>query len=66
MSDGQGSSTTKVLLIVGGILGGVLVLTPLWGNHGLWLALILFMVARAITLVLYYPRITRGMASESV
>lgn len=35
-----------VLLIAG------YALTPLWGNHGLWLAFMLFMLARAVTL---YP-----------
>ena len=34
---------------------------PLWGNHGLWAALTLFMIARAITLGLWYPRIVRDL-----
>jgi len=37
-------------------------LIPRLGNHGLWLALMLFMVARALTLGAWYPRIERGMA----
>ncbi|MEH6455829.1 MAG: MATE family efflux transporter [Cocleimonas sp.] len=37
------------------------VLIPQWGNHGLFLGLSLFMVIRAITLGLYYPRIIRGI-----
>lgn len=28
--------------------------TPVWGNHGLWFSLIIFMAARGITLALYY------------
>lgn len=32
-------------------------LVPLWGNHGLFLCLSLFMVVRALTLGCYYPRI---------
>jgi MATE family multidrug resistance protein len=34
---------------------------PLLGNHGLWLSLMIFMVMRAITLGLWYPRIERSM-----
>jgi len=33
----------------------LVVLLPLWGNHGLWLALMLFDVVRALTLWRYYP-----------
>ncbi|MCH8184209.1 MAG: MATE family efflux transporter [Proteobacteria bacterium] len=39
----------------------VWVLMPLWGNHGLWLALLLFMVVRAVTLVVQYPAIPRSI-----
>lgn len=34
---------------------------PLLGNHGLWLSLMIFMMTRAITLGLWYPRIERSM-----
>jgi MATE family, multidrug efflux pump len=34
---------------------------PLWGNHGLWAALTVFMIARAITLGFWYPRIVRDL-----
>ena len=37
-------------------------LIPQWGNHGLFLGLSLFMVIRAVTLGLYYPRIVRAIA----
>ncbi len=37
-------------------------LVPLWGNHGLFLCLSVFMVIRAITLGCYYPRIIRAMS----
>jgi MATE family multidrug resistance protein len=40
-------------------LAAVFVLQPIYGNHGLWLSLMLFMVARAITLGIYYPRLER-------
>ena len=32
-------------------------LMPIWGNHGLWLAFLIFMAVRALTLAYYYPRI---------
>jgi MATE family multidrug resistance protein len=35
------------------------VLTPTLGNHGLWLALLIFMAARALALAPFYPRIMR-------
>lgn len=36
-------------------------LMPLYGNHGLWMALMLFMVIRALTLGAWYPRIMRTL-----
>ena len=36
-------------------------LVPYWGNHGLFLALSLFMLIRALTLGFYYPRILAGL-----
>ena len=33
---------------------------PVLGNHGLWLALMLFMAARAVALAAFYPRIVRA------
>ncbi len=42
-------------------LAAVTVLMPLWGNHGLWLAFLVFMVGRAVTLGAYYPRIERRL-----
>jgi MATE family multidrug resistance protein len=38
-------------------------LLALMGNHGLWLALNLFMVVRGISLALYYPRLERSVQS---
>jgi MATE family multidrug resistance protein len=38
-------------------------LLPAWGNHGLWLAFMLFMVARAVTLAAYYPSLERTVTS---
>ncbi len=38
-------------------------LVPALGNHGLWLAFTLFMVARAVTLGAAYPRLERAVES---
>lgn len=38
-------------------LAAVWLLMPWWGNHGLWCALMIFFVARAVTLAAWYPRI---------
>jgi len=38
-------------------------LVPLWGNHGLWLSYHLLMVARALTLGIWFPRILRAAES---
>ncbi|MBU0725770.1 MAG: MATE family efflux transporter [Alphaproteobacteria bacterium] len=37
------------------------VLIPIWGNTGLWSAFMAFMVARGISLALYYPRLARAL-----
>jgi MATE family multidrug resistance protein len=37
------------------------VLVPAFANHGLWLALLVFMVARAATLAIWFPRIARAV-----
>ncbi len=46
------------------LLANWLLLTPL-GNHGLWLSLMLFMAARAITLALYYPALEGSLAPQA-
>ncbi|MBZ0129008.1 MAG: MATE family efflux transporter [Rhodobacteraceae bacterium] len=42
-------------------VGAVLVLVPLWGNHGLWAALMVFFAARAATLGLRYRELERAV-----
>jgi MATE family multidrug resistance protein len=42
-------------------LGAVWLFLPLWGNHGLWAALIVLMMVRAVTLGFWYPRIVRDL-----
>jgi len=38
---------------------GVQLLVPTWGNHGLWLAFMLFLGLRAVTLAAWLPRLDR-------
>lgn len=41
----------------------VLALIPLWGNHGLWLALLISFIARGLTLTLRYPALEQSAQS---
>ncbi|WP_245813267.1 MATE family efflux transporter [Kiloniella majae] len=36
-------------------------LVPIWGNHGLWLAMTIYMAARGITLLRYYPALAASI-----
>jgi len=40
-------------------------LLALFGNHGLWAAMLIFMAARGVTLARYLPGIVRGMAGAN-
>ncbi len=42
----------------------VAVLVPAFGNHSLWAALMILMVARAETLVWHYPALARSVAAD--
>jgi len=42
------------------------VLVPLLGNHGLWIAMLVSFIARAITLGLRYPALERGAARAAL
>ena len=46
-------------------LAAIWVLTGWWANNGLWLALSLFMIMRAVTLTFYYPRIEASLSTAS-
>ena len=48
---------TAMALSVGVYLGDLWLLVPRLGNHGLWAALMVLNVSRAITLGWRYPRI---------
>jgi len=60
-------ATRSVEMRNGMVLSLLVYLLAIWlfvpplGNHGLWLSLMIFMVTRAITLGLWYPRIERSM-----
>ena len=41
-------------------VGAVLVLVPIFGNHGLWMAMLISFVVRGITLGLRYPALERA------
>ncbi len=40
---------------------GATALVPLWGNHGLWLAFLVWMGCRTLPLALWYPRIVKSV-----
>jgi MATE family multidrug resistance protein len=42
-------------------LVAVWIFVPLWQNHGLWAALMVFMAIRAVTLAVVYPGIVRDL-----
>ncbi|MFO1055936.1 MAG: MATE family efflux transporter [Dongiaceae bacterium] len=42
-------------------LAAATLLLPAFGNHGLWLAFLVLMVARAVPLAIWYPRIGRAI-----
>jgi MATE family multidrug resistance protein len=39
-------------------------LLPALGNHGLWLSLMIFMIARGLTMAMYYPALEGAVGSE--
>jgi MATE family multidrug resistance protein len=41
-------------------------LVSLFGNHGLWLAVAIFLAARAVTLYLRFPRLVRTIDQETM
>lgn len=46
-----------MLISAAGFLLATWVLVPLWSNHGLWLAFVLFLALRAVTLGAWLPRL---------
>ncbi|HEY9549696.1 MAG TPA: MATE family efflux transporter, partial [Kiloniellaceae bacterium] len=52
-----------MMLSLGVFLLANWLLVPLWGNHGLWLSMTLFLAARAVTLGLHYPALERSVGA---
>ena len=50
-----------MLISLGFFLAACWFLVPTFGNHGLWLALMIFMVGRGITLGYFYPALERSV-----
>ena len=42
------------------------VLQPLYGNHGLWISMLVFNIVRALTLLARFPALERASFSRSV
>lgn len=55
----NGMAISLVLFLV-----AVHLLQPLWGNHGLWLAMTIMWVARAVTLAVRYPALVRASFAQ--
>jgi multidrug resistance protein, MATE family len=41
------------------------ILVPLWGNHGLWLSMAIFVALRSLTLGFWLPRIERSLPPDT-
>jgi MATE family multidrug resistance protein len=48
-----------MIVSLAAFLGAWAVLTPLYGNHGLWASIMVFFIARALTLAAFYPALER-------
>ena len=55
-----------MILALAVYLAGALVFVPWLGNHGLWLAFLIWMTARSLPLALWYPRILRSVSLRAV
>jgi MATE family multidrug resistance protein len=45
-------------------LAAVWLLAPIAGNHGLWIAFIIYVVARAICLGIYFPSLQKSVGDK--
>jgi MATE family, multidrug efflux pump len=52
-----------MVLALAAYLAASALLIPFWGNHGLWLSLLVLMAARGLALGGYYPRLERRVAA---
>jgi MATE family multidrug resistance protein len=54
-----------MLLALLGQLLALWILVPLWGNHGLWLYMTIFVTLRGLTLGVWLPRIERALPADA-
>ena len=54
-----------MLVSVAVYVGAVLVFVPLWGNHGLWAALMVLNAVRGLTMARLYPRAEKKARGET-
>ena len=54
-----------MLVSVAVYVAAMAILPGLWGNHGLWLSVMIFMVVRALTLACLYPKIEMVIVEKS-
>jgi MATE family multidrug resistance protein len=52
-----------MLLSVAIYAGAMAILLPAFGNHGIWAALMVLLVARALTLGVRYPALERSVGT---
>ncbi|MEM9210502.1 MAG: MATE family efflux transporter [Pseudomonadota bacterium] len=64
----RGKDMRNMMIVSAAIYAAsVALLMPVYGNHGLWAALLIFFVARGVTLALRYPALERDLTdTESV
>ena len=53
-----------MLVSLGVFVAAVWLMLPIWGNHGLWAAMAVFLAIRAVTLGIGYPRIARDIEAD--
>lgn len=53
-----------MILSLAALLASGYALQPLWGNHGLWLSLLVFFAVRGLTLLIWYPRLPRSLGPD--
>ena len=54
-----------MILSLLGELAALWLLVPLWGNHGLWLSMTIFVSLRGLTLGVWLPRIERSLPPDA-
>ncbi|WP_299373432.1 MATE family efflux transporter [uncultured Kiloniella sp.] len=70
--DGIFIGTTRTVALRNAMIQSLLIflisawfLVPMWGNHGLWLSMMLYMATRGLTLFRYYPALANSIGATS-